>query len=84
VLVNAIHLKLPWNDPFLETSTKPATFTKTDGSTANVPFMNKGGYLPYAEVTSQKLVAEFVDFLTRGGRCGWCRGIRDGRDPAPS
>jgi len=44
VLVNAIHLKLPWNDPFLETSTKPATFTKTDGSTASVPFMNKGGY----------------------------------------
>ena len=49
VLVNAIHLKLPWNDPFLETSTKPATFTKTDGSTVSVPFMNKVGYWSYAE-----------------------------------
>ena len=25
VLVNAIHLKLPWNNPFLEASTQPAT-----------------------------------------------------------
>jgi serpin B len=49
VLVNAIHLKLPWSDPFLETSTKPATFTKTDGSTVSVPFMNKVGYWSYAE-----------------------------------
>ncbi len=45
VLVNAIHLKLPWSEPFLETSTKPATFTKTDGSTVSVPFMNKVGIL---------------------------------------
>jgi serpin B len=49
VLVNAIHLKLPWSEPFLETSTKPATFTKTDGSTVSVPFMNKVGYWSYAE-----------------------------------
>jgi serpin B len=57
VLVNAIHLKLPWYDPFLETSTKPALFTKTDGSTVSVSFMNKGGYLPYAEDDTTQAVA---------------------------
>ena len=73
VLVNAIHLKLPWNDPFLETSTKSAPFTKTDGSTVSVPFMNKGGNLPYAEDDSTQAVAiplagssvQFVVFLPK-------------------
>ena len=73
VLVNAIHLKLPWNDPFLETGTKPATFTKTDGSTVSVPFMNKGGYLAYAEDDTTQAVAiplsgssvQFVVFLPK-------------------
>jgi len=57
VLVNAIHLKLPWREPFLETSTKPATFTKTDGSTVSVPFMNKVGYWSYAEDDTTQAVA---------------------------
>jgi serpin B len=73
VLVNAIHLKLPWNDPFLETSTKPATFTKTDGSTVSVPFMNKSGYMAYAEDDTTQAVAiplsgssvQFVVFLPK-------------------
>ncbi|HEX7505184.1 MAG TPA: serpin family protein [Polyangia bacterium] len=57
VLVNAIHLKLPWYDPFIETSTLPATFTKTDGSTVSVPFMNKGGRWSYAEDDTTQAVA---------------------------
>ena len=57
VLVNAIHLKLPWYDPFIDTSTKPATITKADGSTVSVPFMNKGGYLYYAEDDTTQAVA---------------------------
>ena len=57
VLVNAIHLKLPWYDPFLETATKPATFTKTDGSMASVPFMSKGGRWSYAEDDTTQAVA---------------------------
>jgi serpin B len=73
VLVNAIHLKLPWYDPFLEANTKPATFTKTDGSTVSVPFMSKGGYLPYAENDTTQAVAiplagssvQFVVFLPK-------------------
>jgi serpin B len=73
VLVNAIHLKLPWSDPFLETSTKPATFTKTDGSTVSVPFMNKVEYWSYAEDDTTQAVAiplagssvQFVVFLPK-------------------
>jgi serpin B len=57
VLVNAIHLKLPWYDPFLETATKPATFTKTDGATVSVPFMSKGGRWSYAEDDTTQAVA---------------------------
>ena len=73
VLVNAIHLKLPWYDPFMETSTMPATFTKTDGSTVSVPFMNKGGTWSYAEDDTTQAVAiplagstvNFVVFLPK-------------------
>jgi serpin B len=73
VLVNAIHLKLPWYDPFLEASTKLATFTKADGSTVSVPFMNRGGYLAYAEDDTTQAVAiplagssvQFVVFLPK-------------------
>ena len=57
VLVNAIHLKLPWYDPFTASATTPATFIKTDGSAVSVPFMKKGGKLPYAEDASTQVVA---------------------------
>ncbi len=73
VLVNAIHLKLPWLDPFVETSTSPALFTKTGGSTVSVPFMNKTSYLSYAEDDTTQAVAiplsgnavQFVVFLPK-------------------
>lgn len=73
VLVNAIHLKLPWYDPFMEANTKPAPFTKPDGSTVSVPFMNKGGYWSYAEDDTTQAVAiplagssvSFVVFLPK-------------------
>ncbi len=57
VLVNAIHLKLPWYDPFVATSTSPALFTKTDGSTVSVPFMNKSRHWSYAEDDTTQAVA---------------------------
>jgi serpin B len=57
VLVNAIHLKLPWYDPFIVASTVPGTFTKTDGSTVSVPFMNGGGQRLYAEDDTTQVVA---------------------------
>jgi len=71
VLVNAIHLKLPWYDPFREVSTAPAIFTKTDGSTVSVPFMNQSAGRSYAEDDTTQVVAiplsgqniDFVVFL---------------------
>jgi serpin B len=73
VLVNAIHLKLPWYDPFLASGTVPAIFTKTDGSTVSVPFMNQGGKRSYAEDDATQVVAlplsggsiDFVVFLPK-------------------
>ena len=57
VLVNAIHLKLPWYDPFVETSTSPAFFSKTGGVAVSVPFMNKSSHWSYAEDDSTQAVA---------------------------
>ncbi|MBN2576676.1 MAG: serpin family protein, partial [Deltaproteobacteria bacterium] len=73
VLVNAIHLKLPWYDPFSASATAPATFTKTDGSTVSVPFMKKGERWSYAEEDTAQVVAvplsggsvDFVVFLPK-------------------
>ncbi len=38
-LVNAIYLQAPWAWPFDEHDTKPAPFTRADGSTVSVPLM---------------------------------------------
>lgn len=62
VLVNAIYLKAPWEQPFEKSFTKPGKFTKGDGSSVDVDMMNKpdlsgglasgtgwrGAILPYA------------------------------------
>lgn len=56
VLVNAIHLKLPWATPFQVSATAPATFTRTDGSTESTPFMNQGGTLPYVDDGQAQIV----------------------------
>jgi serpin B len=73
VLVNAIHLKLPWFDPFQQAGTKPGSFTKVDGSTVSVPFMNRKTSIPYAEDDTVQVIAlslagnsiEFVVFLPK-------------------
>jgi serpin B len=41
VLANAIYLKAPWADPFLENATKPAPFHVGGGSAVDVPMMRK-------------------------------------------
>jgi serpin B len=41
VLVNAVHLKLPWASPFLVSATTSGTFTRRDGSTVTASFMNQ-------------------------------------------
>lgn len=47
-LVNAIYLNAPWQTPFPVSATKDGTFTRTDGSTVEVPMMNATTTLPYA------------------------------------
>ncbi|MFN2540651.1 MAG: serpin family protein, partial [Chthoniobacterales bacterium] len=41
VLANAIYLKAPWADPFLESATKPAPFHVRGGAVVDVPMMRK-------------------------------------------
>lgn len=73
VLVNALHLKLPWSTPFLLGSTAPAPFITGDGSSVAVPFMNREGHLAYAEDDTTQAVAiplsgdaiDFVVFLPK-------------------
>jgi serine protease inhibitor len=50
-LVNAIYLKAQWDVWFQERQTKPAAFTRLDGSQVNVPTMERWGgtELPYAK-----------------------------------
>jgi serpin B len=57
VLVNAIHLKLPWATPFQVSATAPASFTRADGSTVSTPFMNQTGELPYVDDGTAQIVA---------------------------
>jgi serpin B len=57
VLVNAVHLKLPWLSPFLTGLTANATFTKADGTTVSAPFMNQTEQLQYADDGKAQIVA---------------------------
>ncbi|MBN2573742.1 MAG: serpin family protein, partial [Deltaproteobacteria bacterium] len=73
VLVNAIHLKLPWSDPFTPSVTAPGPFAKTDGTTVSVPFMSQTARFSYAEDDTTQVVAlplsggsiDFVVFLPK-------------------
>ncbi len=52
VLVNAIHLKLPWLTAFQAGSTMPGTFTTGSGTAVSAPFMNQvleAGYVDDAQ-----------------------------------
>jgi serpin B len=49
VLVNAIYLKAPWEVPFTLEATKPATFTRLDGTIVEVPMMAVTESFGYAE-----------------------------------
>lgn len=57
VLVNAIHLKLPWANPFQTSATAPATFTKADGSTVSTSFMNQTEFFPYTDDGTAQIVS---------------------------
>ena len=56
VLVNAVHLKLPWAAPFDVTATAPASFTTAGGSTVQTPFMNDTATLAYVDDGTAQVV----------------------------
>src|SRR5437667_1914217 len=49
VLVNAIYLKAPWNEPFETSATKPGPFYVNGNRPVDVPTMNKRHELPFAQ-----------------------------------
>jgi serpin B len=57
VLVNAIHLKLPWASPFQVSATAAASFTRADGTSVSTPFMNQTEGLPYSDDGTAQIVA---------------------------
>src|ERR1700722_11285836 len=56
-LVNAIHLKFPWANAFVATSTAPATFTRADASAVQTPFMNQEITAAYTDDGQAQIVS---------------------------
>jgi serpin B len=56
VLVNAIHLKLPWVNTFDPSGTAPAKFTTAAGTTVSTPFMNQTTVLSYVDDGKAQIV----------------------------
>lgn len=68
VLVNAIHLKLPWNSPFRKEATAAGDFTKADGTKVSADFMGQDGEFKYfeddkAQMASLPLVGGKLSFV---------------------
>lgn len=68
VLVNAMHLKLPWQNPFSKELTAAGDFTKADGSTVSVDFMSQEEGFAYfeddhAQIVSMPLVGREVSLV---------------------
>ena len=56
VLVNAIHLKLPWANAFDSSQTANAPFTTAAGATVSNPFMNQTGTMSYVDDGKAQIV----------------------------
>jgi serpin B len=56
VLVNAIHLKLPWANTFDTSATAPASFNLIGGTSVSTPFMNQTTTLPYVDDGNAQVV----------------------------
>ncbi|MEO7038133.1 MAG: serpin family protein [Polyangiaceae bacterium] len=56
VLVNAIHLKLPWATAFQVEATATANFTRVDATTVSTPFMNRTDGFSYLDDGKAQLV----------------------------
>ena len=56
VLVNAIHLKFPWANPFDPSATQVGSFTRADGTTVSPSFMNDTLTVPYKDDGQAQIV----------------------------
>jgi serpin B len=56
VLVNALHLKFPWEHPFAATETASGDFTLASGSTVTTSFMHQAQIFPYVDDGSAQIV----------------------------
>jgi serpin B len=56
VLVNAIYLKAPWQEPFSKEATVDTHFMRLDGTTVSVPTMSGAAERPYAAGDGWKAV----------------------------
>jgi len=57
VLVNAIHMKLPWATAFDPAATQALSFSRADGTTVSTPFMNEDATLAYVDDGAAQIVA---------------------------
>ncbi|HEX4448259.1 MAG TPA: serpin family protein [Polyangiaceae bacterium] len=57
VLVNAIHLKMPWATSFETSATAPGNFARADGTRVGASFMNENASLPYVDDGQAQIVA---------------------------
>jgi serpin B len=57
VLVDAMHIKLPWASPFETWATAAATFTRSDASTVTPKFMNATSTRSYVDDGQAQIVA---------------------------
>lgn len=57
VLVNALHLKLPWETPFRKSATSAAPFTRADKTQVSTQFMNTSEELAYVDDGSAQIVS---------------------------
>ena len=56
VLVNALHLKLPWEKEFFEVATQALPFTRSDRKQVTAPFMHRQERLAYRDDGSAQIV----------------------------
>ena len=57
VLVNALHLKFPWEQPFEPSATSAALFTRGDQKPISVPFMHRQSRFAYLDDGRAQIVA---------------------------
>ncbi|MEZ6065831.1 MAG: serpin family protein [Planctomycetaceae bacterium] len=60
VLTNAVYFQGDWAEPFKQSRTKPAPFTKVDGSTEQTPLMNQFIAAKFAELRPDGSINQLV------------------------